>query len=322
MGDPPGHNWQAISILRHQLQDPFCRLIHNYLRIRLLEGPDAANKETTHSIAKYSIGCTLNTSGLACRFESSDSDSGLIDRLRVLLPETLEGECFKIYHDQCGHMGVNPTLRLIARRYVIRKLSKKLRVYILDCGPCAKTATGLRPSGGVSAPIRGTCPGQSYTADVYELGFSCDGYDHLFIIVDNFSKWLRAIPLKGPGDTETLLRLWKYEVTRNESLAAVIKSDRGSNLISKLYTAYCDMNRTQPLAGASGDHHSAAIAERLIKTLARVLRSHRISTKDQRWNEYIIDLEMLFNQHGLGVGESPFYYARLRDPLCCNVSTG
>jgi len=109
--------------------------------------------------------------------------------------------------------------------------------------------------------------------------------------------------------------LWKYEITRNESLAVVIKSDRGSNFISKLYMAYCDCYRIEPRPGASGNHHSAATAERFIKTLDRMLRVHRISTKDQRYYEYLIDLEIVFNQHGLGGGESPFYYARLRDPF-------
>ena len=84
-------------------------------------------------------------------------------------------------------------------------------------------------------------------------------------------------------------------------------------MVSKLYAAYCDLYKIERRDGASGNHHSAATAERFIQTLSRMLRAHRISTKDQRWYEYVIDLEIVFNQHGLGTGESPFYYARLRD---------
>jgi len=267
------------------------------------------------AIRRFAERCVFDKLGLLCLAAPARTEGDMAVRLRIVLPASREEEVFRNYHDRCGHLGVNATLAIIARRFYVRNLSKKVRAWIADCGVCARNAQPRVAAGEATVPYRGSGPGQSYTADVYTTGYECDGYDHIFVIVDDFTGWLRAIPIRGPGDAELLLRLWKYEVTRNESLAVVIKSDRGSNLVAKLYRAYCDCYQISRRDGASGNHHSAAIAERLLQTLSRMLRAHRISTKDQRWYEYLIDLEIIFNQHGLGRGESPFYYARLRDPF-------
>ena len=276
VGDPVGTEWKASHLLAHQRRDPFIRRVYD----SKLENALGLRGDPDVGIRRFAERCVFDKLGLLCLSAPARTEGDMAVRLRIVLPTSREGEVFRNYHDRCGHLGVNATVAIIARRFYVRNLSKKVRDWIGRCGVCARNAQPRVAAGEATVPYRGSGPGQSYTADVYTTGYECDGYDHIFVIVDDFTGWLRAIPIQGPGDAATLLRLWKYEVTRNESLAVVIKSDRGSNLVAKLYEAYCDCYQISRRDGASGNHHSAATAERLLQTLNRFFRRATCPTTD------------------------------------------
>jgi hypothetical protein len=148
------------------------------------------------------------------------------------------------------------------------------------------------------------------TIDVYTVGYSVDGYDHLVIMVCNLTGWIRVAALKGAGTAEQLLTIFEHEVIRNEGTPRVVRSDQGSNLVSDMWKLFCNAFRIQPDDGSAYTHSTAAIAERFLASLATAIRIHKIATKSQDWPDYIHKIEVSFNFKRGG----PFYPNRGRDP--------
>ena len=70
--------------------------------------------------------------------------------------------------------------------------------------------------------------------DVYEVGYTVDGYDHIILFICNLTHYIRVAALKGPGTETTLLAIFKFEVVRNEGTPQILRSDQGSNLVSAM----------------------------------------------------------------------------------------
>ena len=311
VGDPPPAELHLDRVRQAQRTDAYFGPVIAYLLARdngvCTEHPPAnCNFYLDHG--------EFNADGLLCIRPLAHA-SAPARHARVVCVAALERRVFCVHHDCALHRGQRPTERAVSRQWYMPNLRKKVRSYILCCEACARAKARKLGLGPGETPFRGNAPGQVYTLDIYSVGYECDGYDHIFVIVDDFSGWVRAIPIRGPGNAEELFSIFKYEVIRNESYPVVIKSDRGSPFVSDIWTALCDFCGIKCMPGAAGNHHSAATAERFNRTLWQMLACHRITTFDQRWYAYVIDIEIAFNQGDNGEGDSPFYISRLRDPF-------
>ncbi|KAK3553588.1 hypothetical protein QTP70_005757 [Hemibagrus guttatus] len=106
------------------------------------------------------------------------------------------------------------------------------------------------------------------------------------VVVDQFSKACKLIPLKGsPTAMQTAEAMFQH-VFRNFGLPEDIVSDRGSQFTSRMWMSLCEQFGIN-VSLSSGYHpQSNGQAEHLNQEIQRFLRSY-CSREQQRWSEFL-----------------------------------
>ena len=158
--------------------------------------------------------------------------------------------------------------------------------------------------------------------DLYSVGFVDDGYDHVLVFADQFTRGVVTSPVKGTPTSKEVFYLYFYFVARYKGFARRIRTDRGSIFISDIITAAYTALRIRLETSTAAHHETVGLAERFNKVLHSLLLTHRVSTADPRWTRYLPHLEIAYNAaiHSR-TGFSPFYVEHGRDfPLSLDVT--
>ena len=95
------------------------------------------------------------------------------------------------------------------------------------------------------------------------------GFSYIFIIIDNFSKYLWAIPLKNKN-SQTITNEFSNTLTKSKRRPLKLESDRGSEWYNSIFQNF--------LKSKSIHHYSRytdkgpSIAERVIRTVRKLLK--------------------------------------------------
>lgn len=105
------------------------------------------------------------------------------------------------------------------------------------------------------------------------LTTSKQGHKYILLVVDSFSKFPEAFPLKIQESKEIAEVLFA-EIIAGYGAPRVIVSDRGQNFLSKLVTAVCEIFEvTRHFTSAYHPQKNAA-CERMNSTIAHCLRTY------------------------------------------------
>ena len=162
-----------------------------------------------------------------------DPDSG---RSRLCIPKSVEQEVFRLAHDEQFHRGFHRTYHDIAEALYLRKLSKRLRRYILHCPSYAVTQTKRHTTYGSLQPIKTpNIPFHTITMDfILALPETTDGYDCILTITDKFSKKIYLIHGREDYDAEAWARKILYHL-QDWGVPRAIISDRDPKFLSKYW---------------------------------------------------------------------------------------
>ena len=127
-------------------------------------------------------------------------------------------------------------------------------------------------------------PGEVLVVDHIPLSTpGIDGITGLLITVDKCTRYIIARLLKTPDDVETAFQESVAFWNARHRAVRVVKSDRGSNLISAKLKTWFGVNKIDTQPTAADDHHQVGTAEKavdLIKTLASVwMQQHQLDAK-------------------------------------------
>ena len=95
------------------------------------------------------------------------------------------------------------------------------------------------------------------------------GYRYRFIVIDNFSKYLWAIPLKNKY-SQTITNEFSNNLTKSKRKPLKIESDRGSEFYNSIFQNFLKAKNIQHYSRFTDKGPS--IAERLIRTLRNLLK--------------------------------------------------
>ena len=152
---------------------------------------------------------------------------------RPFVPKSLRQEIFNTLHN-LSHPGIRATKRLVKERFVWPNIDKDLTEWTRACIPCqkAKITRYNKPQIGTFSE-----PDARFAhihMDLVGPLPPSKGHTHLLTIVDRFSKWMDAIPLKdttAPHLAEQFMHHWISKF----GCPKVITTDRGANLISSTF---------------------------------------------------------------------------------------
>ena len=200
--------------------------------------------------------------------EKEEEDTSVTDAKAYTREECLTA----VHNGKVGHMGAKLTWTRLNKQFPGHNIPfKVIQEFVAACPNCNKTRLGMKDA--LKPIIRTLKPPQSRTAigiDAVEITPHSDqGYTHINVVVNLFTKMVALYPVKGVTALNLANSCWKYWCTYGHT--DMIISDQGPDLTSKLYaqlTEYMGMRHVFSIA----DRHANGV-ERTIREVVRHLRA-------------------------------------------------
>lgn len=114
-----------------------------------------------------------------------------------------------------------------------------------------------------------------------------EGHKYMLLVVDSFSKWPEAFPLRTKDSTEIAKVLFK-EIFCRYGAPYTIVTDRGQNFMIKLVTAVCQILQVTRHFTSSYHPQTNATCERMNSTLHNVYVPTLINIKQTGTTFYLV----------------------------------
>jgi transposase InsO family protein len=164
-------------------------------------------------------------------------------RPRIVVPSSLWKVVFIIAHNKLGHRGVKPTLSQICESFYWAGMAKYIRRAVRGCLDCCRRKTPKPRHAGMTKSTLTSKPGEIFFIDFLngELPKTEQGYQWLLVVIDGFTRYPFAIPLRSKTSEEVAENLLTH-VFCHTGLPLCVHSDGESDLISRSITlAYFNM---------------------------------------------------------------------------------
>ncbi len=164
-----------------------------------------------------------------------DVSSGAV---RPLVPVQNRFSVFQQIHS-IAHAGARATQRLISARFEWPKMASDIRGWVRDCQHCARAKVHKHTH---SRPHSITVPRRKFAHMHVDLvgpfPTSCEGYTHLFTIVDRTTRWAEAVPVSGTSVRDCAEAFFRGWVSRF-GVPDQLTSDRGAQFTSEVWASLC-----------------------------------------------------------------------------------
>ncbi|KAK3557679.1 hypothetical protein QTP70_033641 [Hemibagrus guttatus] len=179
--------------------------------------------------------------------------------------------------------------------------------YIQACPTCAQARTSRQLLEGLLEPLLiPRRPWSHLSVDFLMDLPDSGGFTAVMVVVDQFSKGCKLIPLKGlPTAMQTAEAMFQH-MFQNFGLPKDIVSDRGSQFTSRVWGSLCAQLGIGVSLSSVYHPQSNGQTERLNQEIGRFLRSY-CSREQQRWSEFLLWAE--YTQNSLihsSMGLTPF----------------
>lgn len=160
---------------------------------------------------------------------------------QVVLPRVDRQAAMRALHDDNDHFGIKTTTALIKSKYFRHRMFRDITDFVKSCDRCqrAKRNTPTPHLPLHPLPIAGVF-GRLHMDIIGIVCKSSEGHEYILVVVDSFSRWVEAWPLKTQTSAE-IARLLHEEVFCRYGAAIEIISDKGRNFLSKLVNAVCEI---------------------------------------------------------------------------------
>ncbi|GFV64493.1 hypothetical protein TNCV_105821 [Trichonephila clavipes] len=169
-------------------------------------------------------------------------------------------------------------------------LEKQESEEFFECNANKKTG---KKEGFLNSISKESIPLSTYHVDfIGPLPSTNKSYQHIFTVVDAFTKFTWLYPVKTVSAESALEKLKQQQKTFGNPIRII--SDRGSAFTSKLFNDYCDEENIHHLQIATGVPRGNGQVERIHRTLIPVLT--KLSLDDStNWYKYVDRLQRILN---------------------------
>ena len=206
---------------------------------------------------------------------------------QILVPVELRVRILEEYHDFLGHVGMKRMYVQLRARFHWYQMKRDVGDWVGSCESCSRRS---RPVGrGLGAPLQPSWAGYPFERIAMDLipGLpeTSNGNRHLLVVVDYFTKWVEAYPLKNM-EAMTIASVFVSEFVSRFGAPDNLHTDQGRNFESKLFRGVCNLlgirkTRTTPYHPASD-----GLVERFNQTLERLL-SHYVAEHQRDWDIHL-----------------------------------
>ena len=203
---------------------------------------------------------------------------------RPVVPAGWRRRIFDIIHG-LSHPSIRTTRRLMASKFVWHGLNKQVGIWARSCISCQTSKIHQH----IKAPFQTfRTPGRRFEhihIDLVGPLSPSEGFTHLLTVVDRFTRWPEAIPLRDTSTVTCAQALVTHWISRF-GVPVHITSDRGAQFTSQLWSSVAQFLGTQLHHTTAYHPQSNGIVERFHRHLKSALRA-RLSgpswTMDLPW---------------------------------------
>ena len=158
-------------------------------------------------------------------------------RHQIIIPTVYRNELLKHFHDTktAGHWSTVKVYKKLHRKYYWPNMSEDVKDYIRSCHSCQRKKNPRRSYCAVLQKfIVGNCFERIGLDVLGPLPQTYNGSKYILVVVDYFSKWVEAYPLKNQSAEETAEVFCSEWITIHGSPLELF-TDAGTNFTSDLF---------------------------------------------------------------------------------------
>lgn len=239
------------------------------------------------------------------------------DRRALVVPQELRENVLRTYHEHetGGHVGRDRLYQLLSKRYYWMGMHNDVSDYVAGCLKCQtrKPAPPLRH--GELQPIHATHPLQIVGIDIMgPLQISYAGHKYILVMIDHFTNWVEAEPLKSLEADETVDVIYRRFICRH-GCPKTILTDRGTQFTSDIFARFCVQSGIRHLKTTAYHPQTNGKTERFNRFIAIAL-SLVIDKNQKNWDHLLYPCLLAYHstihKH---TEETPYYLMHGRDPI-------
>lgn len=215
------------------------------------------------------------------------------NKLRVVAPKTLWDTIFKYFHSSLigGHLGITRTLNKIRDLFYFKGMATFITNNVKNCLTCAKAKVEQRLPAGNMSSFESERPGDRLFIDLAGPLPNSGGYRHIFVAIDDFSRFILLYPLRS-ATASSVLGILK-EIFKNFGYWGQIVSDNASIFRSKLYKEFLFEHGVTPRF-LIRHYPNPSKAERCLRDLKTALVAF-YADNQSKWAESLQYLQVALN---------------------------
>lgn len=209
------------------------------------------------------------------------------DNIRWVVPKGARWQLCRMNHDEIGHFGVEKTLERIKKSYWFSKMSRFVKKYVNACIECAYAKKNNTAKEGYLYPIA-KIEVPFHTIHIDHLGpfvKSKRGNTHLLVIVDGFTKFVFAKPVRNTK-TQSAIRVLE-EIFYTFRVPDRIISDRGTCFTSHAFKRFCLDKGVKHILNAVASPRSNGQVERYNRTILNSLTAQNLNRDEREWDDTV-----------------------------------
>ena len=197
-------------------------------------------------------------------------------------------------HRTNGHPGVKETIHKIAREFYFPKMNYMVREHLKKCRKCITFNPLTRQRITSEKKMVASKPFEIISIDPVPMVRTKNGKEHLLIIVDNFSRFMKAIPI-ADATSKTVSNTLRKHWINNYMAPNRIRTDNATSFNSKEWESFCQSIGAEHCGAASKHQNSAGMAEPNWKTLKIIMAKEMMGVDEDKWEEFVNKAVNQFN---------------------------
>ena len=278
-----------------QLEDP---IIGCFIRMKQNEESKPSWKDISHESQEFKTYWALwdqldVCDGILYKMHE-DSITQVMVR-QIIVPSGMRKDILHLLHDgpTNGHLGVAKTLAKLRSRYYWNNCREDVENLCRSCSLCASRNNPRRKNRAPLTKYTVGLPLERIGIDILgPLPKSCSGMRYILVVVDYFTKWAEAYPMKNQEAETVAEKLVDGFITRF-GVPRQIHTDQGRQFESKLFQELCQVLEIDKTRTTGFHPQSDGLVERFNRTLENML-SKFVSESQRDWDAFVPLLTMAY----------------------------
>lgn len=212
---------------------------------------------------------------------------------RFVVPEEMINNVIRSYHDNLAHCGFEKTIQGISAHYWFPSFRKRVKKYINNCLICLfNNDSSNSREGNLQITDSPSFPYEIVHVDHFgPLKTSIEGFKHILIIIDAFTRFTNLFPVKSTSSKETIKNL-SY-VFSDRGNPSILISDRGSTFTSLEFSNFVNSRNIKHSLIAVAAPWANGLVERVNKFLKSSLK--KIVEDHLFWYSHLETIQYVIN---------------------------